>query len=297
AIFSTYRSCAAVGAATVCDGNGPGQNVLFPSGNELANPGGPYGPSVLGGGDMLSSTGAFTVAAGSSDSNITFQTPNSQPVMSGDVNALSNVRIGSNGVAYYTYTNTGGVGVALTLAASIAFSSSSVSPSGVDGGSLPGGAKYSASVAIVDPSYLANQLSGPNSFAYGAGYTAADTFALDMEYGVTGATCGTAGVDAFGTTIAATSGGAGGTSVSTSACGGGGAYVVAPGQSVIILDWYHLDANRGGEVDPLVMQYTQAPIPDALAVPEPSAWALMLAGTAMLGGALRRRPRLAKLTL
>ncbi|HEY5289112.1 MAG TPA: hypothetical protein VIJ59_03655, partial [Caulobacteraceae bacterium] len=249
AIFSTYRSCAAVTATTICDGSGPGQRVLFPAGSEFGPPGGPFGPSVLTGGDMLSSTGSFTVAAGSSDSSITFLTANSLPVMSGDVSAPGDVRTGSNGVSYYTYTNTGGVGVNLVLSASIAFNSSSASPSGTGGASLPGGAEYEASVAIVDPSYLADQLSGPDSAAFGLGYTAADAFAYDLELGVTAAACGTAGVDALGTATATTTGGSGGTSVSSSACSGGGGFVVAPGQSVIILDWYHLDANRGGEVD------------------------------------------------
>lgn len=300
AIFSTYRSCAAVSSTTICDGNGPGQQVLFPAGSEFGAPSGPFGPSILSGGDMVSSTGSFTVADGSASSSITFLTANSEPVMSGTVSttsapSFSGARTGSNGVAYYTYTNSGGVPVDVQLSASISFDSSSTSPSGAGGASLPGGAEYEVSVAIVDPSYLSDQLSGPDSAAFGAGFTPADAFAYDMELGVTAATCGQAGVDALGSVTAATTGGSGGTSVSSSACAGGGGYVVAPGQSVIILDWYHLDANRGGEVDPFTLSFTDAPPPDALSTaPEPASWLLMLTGVGLVGGALRRRARLEK---
>jgi hypothetical protein len=249
---------------------------------------------------MVSSTGSFTVAEGSASSSITFLTANSEPVMSGDVSSTAapsfdGARTGSNGVAYYTYTNTGGVPVDIQLSASITFDSSSVSPSGADGASLPGGAEYEVSVAIFDPSYLADQLSGPDSAAYGAGFTPADAFAYDLELGVTNATCGDAGVYALGSVTAATTGGSGGTSVSSSACSGGGGYVVAAGQSVIILDWYHLDANRGGEVDPFTLTFTDAPPPNALSTaPEPATWLLMLTGIGLVGGALRRRARLEK---
>ena len=297
AIFSTYRSCA---GNTICDGSQLGQAVLFPTGSVFGSEDG-TGPSILTGGDMLSSSGSFNTGPDSSTSSITFLTPNSEPVMSGDVSTTAgdNVRTGSNGVAYYTYTNTSGVGVDLTLSASIAFDSSSATTGDP---SLAGGAEYEASVAIVDPSYLAGQLSGPDSLASMdglttvPGVTAADIFAYNLELGVTAAACGTTGVDAYGIVTAATTGGAGNASVSSSACSGGGGYTVGAGDTVIIIDWYHLDANRGGEVDPLVMTYTDAPTPNALAVPEPATWALMLAGTAMLGGALRRRTRLEKLS-
>ena len=126
AIFSTYRSCAAVSSTTICDGNGPGQQVLFPAGSEFGAPSGPFGPSILSGGDMVSSTGSFTAADGSASSSITFLTANSEPVMSGTVSttsapSFSGARTGSNGVAYYTYTNSGGVPVDVQLSASISF--------------------------------------------------------------------------------------------------------------------------------------------------------------------------------
>lgn len=299
AIIATYRSCSAVDSSTACDGNGPGQQILWPSGSPFYT--GTPGPSVLTGGDMLSASGSFTQADGSNSANVTFVTANSEPVFSGSTDSLGNDRLGSNGVAFYTYTNTGGVAVSLTLSASIAFDSSSVSPPGVgttNGQDLPDGALYDAFIAIADPSYLNAQLSGPTSAAFGLGLSAGDSFDYDMIFGILNqTTCGVGGVDAFGSTESATTGGSGSASVSSSACAGGGAYVVAPGQTVVILDGYQLISNRGGEIDPFRLTFTDAPPPNPLSTaPEPASWLLMLIGAGLVGGTLRRRARLEKLT-
>lgn len=301
AIIATYRSCSAVSSTTVCDGSGPGQQILWPIGSPFYPGSGPSGPTVLTGGDMLSASGGFTQADGSNSANVTFVTANSEPVLSGSSDSLGNDRLGSNGVAFYTYTNSSGVAVSLSLSASIAFSSSSNSNGAPD---LPGGAEYDAFVAIADPSYLDSQLSGPTSAAVESGLTlnAADAFDYDMIFGLlNGTACGVGGVDAYGSTGAvATTGGSGGGSVSSSACSGGGGYVVEPGQTVIILDGYQEISNRGGEIDPFSLTFTDAPLPNPLSttsgIPEPASWLMLLAGAGLIGGALRRRVRLEKVT-
>jgi hypothetical protein len=301
AVIATYRSCAAVDSSTACDGNGPGQQILWPVGSPFH--GVMTGPSVLTGGDGVSATGSFVVADGSSSASVTFGTPNSEPVFSGSTNSLNDVRLGSDGVAYYTYTNTGAVAVALSLSASIGYTSSSASPPSTgtaNGQDLPGGAEYNAFVEIADPSYLAAQLSGPTSAAFGMGLSAGDAFNYDMIFGILAqadpaTACGVSGIDAIGDSQGATTGGPGGTSVSSSACGGGGAYEVQPGHTVIILDGYQLISNRGGEIDPFTLTLTEAPPPNALSsAPEPASWLLMLTGVALVGGALRQRARLEK---
>ncbi len=305
AIIATYRSCSAVDSSTACDGNGPGQQILWPVGSPFYPGSGPSGPSVLTGGDMLSASGSFTQADGSNSANVTFVTANSEPVFSGSTDSLGNDRLGSNGVAFYTYTNTGGVGVALTLSASIGYTSSSASPPSTgtaNGQDLPGGAEYNAFVEIADPSYLDGQLYGPSSAAAGLGLSASDAFNYNMIFGLLAGAdpataCGVSGIDAVGGSQGATTGGAGGTSVSSSACAGGGAYVVAPGQTVVILDGYQLISNRGGEIDPFRLTFTDAPPPNPLSTaPEPASWLLMLIGAGLVGGTLRRRARLEKLT-
>jgi hypothetical protein len=300
AVIVTYRSCSAVTSADACDGNGPGQQILWPAGSPFGPGVPPYGPSVLTGGEGFGSSTSFTNSDGSSSAAFTFNTPNSEPVFTGSTSSLGDVRLGSDGVAFYTYTNTGGVAVALTLGASVGWTSSSTSPastSTANGQDLPGGAEYNAFVAIVDPSYLNAQLSGPTSAAYGTGLTGDNAFDYDLIFGLLpGTACGVGGVDAYGSALGATTGGGGSDSVSSSACGGGGAYDVAPGQTVIILDGYQLISNRGGEIDPFTMQFTDAPTPNSLTTPEPATWALMLSGVGLVGGALRRRVRLAKLT-
>lgn len=303
AIIATYRSCSAVSSTTICDGNGPGQQILWPLGSPFY-PGAPAasGPSVLTGGDMLSASGSFTRADASNSANVTFVTANSEPVFSGSTDSLGNDRVGSNGVAFYTYTNTGGVAVSLTLSASVSFDSSSNANGQPD---LPGGAEYDAFVEIADPSYLDSQMAGPTSAAFGLGLNAADAFDYDLIFGIlaqadpTAGACGAGGIDAFGSTgVVATTGGSGGASVSSSACTGGGSYAVQPGQTVIILDGYQMISNRGGEIDPLTLQLTDAPTPNPLSttsgIPEPASWLMMLAGVGLLGGALRRRARLEK---
>ncbi len=101
------------------------------------------------------------------------------------------------------------------------------------------------------------------------------------------------------TSQGATTGGSGSTSVSSSACGGEAAYEVLPGQTVIIVDGYQLISNRGGEIDPFTLSFTDAPPPNPLntltAIPEPSVWLLVLMGAGLVGGTLRRRVRLEKL--
>jgi hypothetical protein len=310
AVIATYRSCAAVGPTVACDGNGPGQQILWPLHSPFAPSASSTGPSVLSGGDMLSATGSFVVVDGSNSANASFMTPNSQPVFTGSTNSIGDVRLGSDGVAFYEYTNTSAIGVALTLSASIGYTSSSASPPSTgtaNGQDLPGGAEYNAFVEIADPSYLDGQLFGPSSAASESGLSlsASDAFNYNMIFGLLAGAdpataCGVSGIDAIGGSQGATTGGAGGTSVSSSACGGGGAYVVAPGQTVVILDGYQLISNRGGEIDPFTLTLTAAPTPNPLsttfAIPEPSAWLFMLAGAGLVGGTLRRRARLEKLT-
>ncbi len=121
---------------------------------------------------MLSSSGSFAQADGSNSASVTFETPNSEPIFSGSTDSLGNDRLGSDGVAFYSYTNTGAVAVALTLSASIGYDSSSTSPPSTgtaNGQDLPGGALYNAFVAIADPSYLDGQLFGPSSAASESG--------------------------------------------------------------------------------------------------------------------------------
>lgn len=291
AILSTYRSCAAVAAAGICDGTGPGQQVLWPVGSPFAPPAGPNGPSLYAGGASLSASGSFTTPEGSDTSTVSFVTPNSEPVFSGSTDSIGDVRLGANGVSFYTYTNTSLLAVPLILSASVTFDSSSASP---DGAALPDGAEWDASVAIVSSAYLDAELFGPASNAYGSGLPPDLAFEVDLiNPGVPG--CGVSGVYAAGATGATTSGGGGGGGVTSSACSGGGAYDVAPGQTVIIMDGFHLDANRGGEIDPLTLTYTSAPTPNVLSplapIPEPRAWMLLLAGVGFVGGALRRRAR------
>jgi len=149
-------------------------------------------------------------------------------------------------------------------------------------------------------------------------------FANSMTPGYFGqfaATCGTTGALAIGAPASVSSGA--GLAVSVASCSGSDTYVLNPGDSFYL--WARLAVLRSGagftdagntfeiNFDPLVAErdaegFTDLiiekkliaadggnfSVPDA-AVPEPSAWALMLVGFGGLGAMIRRRRRLAAL--
>jgi hypothetical protein len=253
---------------------------------------------VLVGGDATNSSSGFSGADGSVFANVDFETPNSEPVLSGTTDSIgNNVRLGSNGGAFYTYTNSTNAPVPLIISASLTYDSSSASLPVANGNTLPGGASYEATVSIISVNYLDEMLYGSSAAANGLNLPADLAYDFNLDIGASFISCEPAGTNpvgvyAYGEVDGATSGGPGSFSVSSSACGGdGGAYSVAPGQTVIILEGFHFDSNRGGEIDPLTERLTNAPTPNALniaaPIPEPATWLAMLIGFAGIGAALR----------
>ncbi|MGH7022087.1 MAG: PEPxxWA-CTERM sorting domain-containing protein [Caulobacteraceae bacterium] len=261
ATIVTLRSCADADSTTICDGNGLTEQEIVPP------------STITGGAGIWSSASYDNPGQGEASGSTSYATT---PILTGEAISLGDYRVGNNDVAYYTYTNMTGAPVPITLAATVTFASSSVSPSDPN---LPSGSVIYLDVSIDDPSVL----------------TGSDPLSIFND--LVGAACGDSGVEAAGLTTVLGSGVGSSASVTSSVCGGSGAYDVAPGQSVLIADSMQMFGNRNGEIDPASLVYTEAPIPDPLeGVPEPAAWALMLAGFAIAGGALRRRARLAKLT-
>ncbi len=119
------------------------------------------------------------------------------------------------------------------------------------------------------------------------------------------ADCSTAGVLAVGQMSGPLSGGPAGISVTTSACGGG-PLTLTTGEEVLAVAGLQLPVNRGGFADASHTYITTLGSDlsaddkailvaglhsgeSLLAVPEPTAWALMITGFFGLGSLLRRR--------
>jgi hypothetical protein len=288
---STYRDCSGVAATASCDGTGAGQTIkatvlsggalstansdLTLSGQTLPKPfGAPGTVTVPNDGSYARSTVGFTAGL-------------DLPVIHGSTysDPAGQDRMNINSIGYQSYDYTGPSGAAFSLTGNLSIDNSSTD--GGDG-TLPGGAIYTAYVAIWDPSVLAGLT------------TAGDIFNSAFL-----ADCSTAGVLAIGEMSGPLSGGAASISVTTAACGGG-TLTLTTGEEVLAVAGLQLPVNRGGFADAshtyLTTLGSDLSADDKavlvaglhsgeslLAVPEPAAWALMLSGFFGLGSMLRRR--------
>jgi hypothetical protein len=288
---STYRDCSGVSATQACDGTGTGQGIRATvlSGGSLSTA---NSDLTLSGQTLpapFGNPGTVTVPSDGSyaRSTVGFTSGLDLPVIHGSTysNPTGQDRMNINSIGYQSYDYTGPSGVDFSLTGNLSIDNSSTD--GGDG-TLPGGAIYTAYVAIWDPSVLAGLT------------TAGDIFNSAFL-----ADCSTAGVLAIGEMSGPLSGGPASISVTTSACGGG-PLLLTTGEEVLAVAGLQLPVNRGGFADAshtyLTTLGSDLSADDKeilvaglqsgesiLGVPEPAAWALMLSGFFGMGSMLRRR--------
>jgi hypothetical protein len=274
ATYLTERSCASVTAADACDGSGLNQQIVS---------------AQVSGGVNMTSSATLTISdamghtLGSASGAVTFGSLELPVIKAATFSdPSSQVRMNSNDMGWQSYTYTG---AAAPLSFTGALTIDSSTSNGVDG-TLPNGAIFTEYVAIWDPSLLAD---------------AATTSTIDLFTSLYGNLCGTPGVLAAGYASGTLpSGGGASFNVTTTGCGGG-PFVISPGQQVYVVAGEQLPVNRGGaidashtfrvELDPTLSAAAQQNFDQNLhaALPEPSAWALLVLGFGGLGAALRRR--------
>ena len=279
--FATQRNCNLVGAGENCDGTGPGQDIAT---------------SQYGGGIGIGGANNFVPSAGNRAwSFVTFDSALDLPEIRAFTTAGGNLRMNINAIAFQTYTWGGAAPTDFSITGSLHIVNSSASPIG---GALPGGAIFSQYVGIWDPSAIAG-LTTPQQLFRGLFY----------------APCGNAGVLGAGSSDGTLTGGSATFLATTTACSPG-SLTLAPGQSVLVVAGLQLPVNRGGFADssatfttrlgddlaPVVKDAIATSLTSAIAqgagitipgavgsVPEPSSWAMLIAGFGLVGAALRRR--------
>lgn len=206
------------------------------------------------------------------------------PTIRSSVNAEGNFRLSTVLTGFQTYTYVGAAPIELSFAGNLHFVSSSLSPNGA---SLPGGSSYIATLAIVDPSFV-------------AGLETADSIRLALS-GI--GACGSPGILGHQQISGTLTGGDQNFGLSTLSCSES-PIMIAPGQSLVTIATLGLIANRGGFVDasqtfrlgldPSLPEDVRTELTRNLvsaAVPEPATWALMLGGFGLMGVAIRRGRR------
>ncbi len=281
ASYATQRNCNLVGAGENCDGTGPGQAIAL----------GQYGGGVgVGGANDFAPS-----ASNRAWSFVSFDSALDLPEIRAFTSAGGNVRMNINAIAFQTYTWTGAASTDFSITGSLHIVDSSTSPTG---GARPGGAIFSQYVGIWDPTVIAG-LSTPQQL-----FTA-------LFY----APCGVAGVLGAGSNGGALTGGDATFTATTAACSAG-SLTLAPGQSVLVVAGLQLPVNRGAFADssatfntrlgddlaPEVKDTLTTSLTSAIAqgapidvigapgsVPEPSSWAMLIAGFGLVGAMARRR--------
>ena len=275
ATLGTQRSCSAVSATELCDGNGPGQLI---------------NARLYGGGVGVGGLTDFNPNPGSRAwADVRFSAALDLPEIRAATMSAADARININSIAFQTYTWRGGSSGLFTLSGALDIVNSSNNPTD---GALPGGAIYSSYVGIWDPAII-------------AGLTTPEQLFSALFY----APCGTAGVLGASLISGDLPGGAASFSTTTAACAPG-SLILSPGQSVLVVAGLQLPVNRGGWADAsstfttrlgddLTVEQKQlatASLVSAISqgavvtgVPEPSSWSLLIAGFGLTGAALRRR--------
>jgi hypothetical protein len=287
ASLGTLRNCNTVTATERCDGTQPGQSI--------AN-------SSWGGGTGVAGWNTLTVGANRAWSFVAFDAAYDLPTIRAYTEAPGNVRTNINVFAFQSYTWTGAVGGDFSISGDLHIVDSSVSQPDVpdffgpgddlSGGVFPNGAIYSAYAGIWDTSIIAG-LSTPQ----------------DLFNALFYAPCGTAGVlgaQQIGGTL---TGGEATYTATTAACSAGSLFL-SPGQEVLVVVGLQLPVNRGGFADssatfttgfgkdltPEQVALVQESVVSAISeganvtsVPEPTSWAMLIAGFGLTGAAMRRR--------
>jgi hypothetical protein len=277
--LTSVRHCATRGALALSDDQDCGGAVGTAVFQEGGGPGLSSSAAPLN--DPAGYAGSISIASADLD-------PNNfgLPVLHGSTFTFGNdSRTNSSASGYQSFIYTGAAPIAYGLSGTLEFEGSSQSPAD---GELPGGVMYGAYIGIYDANFFPtlNTLADIDNSNYGAFNT-----------------CGTPGLLAFGLTTSTTPGGAFSASVSTSACGGG-QLTLTPGDQYVAVASVEVFANRGGfadfsntfttTLDPSLGPTTLAALSQTIdwgvdAIPEPTAWALMIGGFGLAGVALRRR--------
>ena len=275
ATLGTQRSCSLVTAAANCDGTGPGQFI---------------NARLYGGGVGVGGLTDFNPSAGNRAwSDVRFSAALDLPEIRAATSSLGQVRININSIAFQTYTWRGAAPTLFSLTGALHIVGSSTNPGG---GALPGGAIYSSYVGIWDPSILTG-LATPQELFNSLFFSPCGNPGVLGASGIGGNLPG--GEASFVTT--------------TAACAPG-SLLLAPGQSVLVVAGLQLPVNRGGWADAsatftarlgddltvetkdaLTVSLASAISQGAVVtgVPEPTSWAMLIAGFGLVGATLRRR--------
>lgn len=284
ASYLTHRNCGGVSATTGCP-------TIFPL-HGIAT-------DLYGGGVGIGGATVLDVGGGNRAwTNITlgaFDLPEIKAFSA----APGDTRMNANSFAFQSYLNTSASAVEFSISGNLHIASSSGSPTGNP--LLPGGAQYTGYLGLWDPSIL-------------SGLTTPQQLFTALFY----APCGTSGVRATGSSSGSlVSPGELTVSMTTSSCSGGGTITLAPGQEILVVAGLQIPVNRGGFVDAsrtftttlgadltadqiaAITGSVQSAVARGAdfhrvfgAVPEPSAWALLILGFGVIGGAMRGRARL-----
>jgi PEP-CTERM motif len=273
ASFATQRSCATTAATADCNGMFPGQSITL----------GQYGGGIGVGG-----LNRLVDGDNRAWSDISFDASLDLPEIKAYTVASGNVRMNINAFAFQSYVWNGADGD-FSITGDLHIVDSSTSP---DGGARPGGAVYTAYVGIWDPSVLVGLTTPQQLFS-----------ALFVR------SCGQAGVLGAGVSGGTLTGGEASYLATTSACAPG-LLTLTAGQEVLVVTGLQLPVNRGGfanssatfatrlgdDLAPEQKLAIEQSVLSAIAqgapvagVPEPSSWALLVAGFGLAGAALRRR--------
>lgn len=275
ASLATQRNCNLATGSQVCDGTGPGQRI---ANSQYAG-----GVGVGGLNDFRPQPGDFAW------SDVRFTGELDLPTIRAATQAGGDVRMNINTFAFQSYTWNGAAPTDFSITGALHIVDSGTSPLG---GVLPGGSIFTSYVGIWDPSTI-------------AGLTTPQQLFSSLFY----ADCGTPGVLGVGSNNGVLTGGDATFTATTAACAPG-ALTLNPGQSVLVVVGLQLPVNRGGFVDASHTFNTrlgddlapeqQAAISTGLSsaisqgavvtgVPEPTSWAMLIAGFGFTGAAMRRR--------
>ncbi len=282
---NTHRSCGVATATDRCDGTLGGQQII---------------EHPITGGVSSGANTTLSLADGSFANSTVGFGASDLPFLRGETSAVGNERMNVNAFGYQTYTYTGAAAAPFSISGNLHIVDSSVSdltnegmPDPLNpgfnmlGGWFPNGAIGTAYVGVWDTSILSAFTSTQAIF---------DNLFL--------AQCDAANphILGSGTVNQTLTGGDTNIGVSTTACTAT-SLILTPGETVLVVAGLQLPVNRGGFVDAThtfttafgadVTDTVKTELlsgRDALGVPEPASWALMIVGFLGAGAALRRRP-------